>query len=61
MFTGDVKWEDPLKDFIERVIAGRTPSVPLADGLWSVTPAILARESFNSGKLVNFPKTLKEF
>lgn len=61
LFEGSTGWQDPLKDFIERILDGRPPAVPLADGLWAVAPAILARESFSAGRLIAFPDTLGGF
>lgn len=51
---------DAVETFITRYSAGKEPVVSLEDGLWSVLPPIYARESVETGKIVFFPKNLKD-
>ena len=51
---------DAVMDFISRYQSGEAPAVSLEDGLWSVLPAIYARESAATGKVIPFPEKLED-
>ena len=56
----DTDVPDAVETFIARYSAGKEPIVSLEDGRWSVLPPIYARESADTGKVVSFPKDLKD-
>ena len=51
---------DAVLDFISRYQNGEAPAVSLEDGIWSVLPAIYARESAKSGTFIRFPDKLED-